>query len=252
MSLVLLPILALFIPLFPFSMVFNALFQRLQSSRARLAILLIWPQLGVFLANAADLEVPAWVILWALFTALLYAYRALALREVGLWTAFMATSAWTLLWVTWDPNQGWLRPVLYSLAFSAPLALLVLLSRELEKRFGAAYTGLYTGLAISLPRLSGTLVVVVLAIIGTPLFPAFSVMVSTIVDATSGSFATAVSVSAVWLLWGWAGARLLQGLIVGPPPDEPVSDLALVSVWAYASVLVILVIMGISMTGGVP
>ena len=68
---------------------------------------------------------------------------------------------------------------LYALGFSAPLVLLALLSAGLEKRFGAAYTDLYGGLAQSIPRFSGVLVVVILAAIATPLFPGFFILLNT-------------------------------------------------------------------------
>jgi NADH:ubiquinone oxidoreductase subunit 4 (subunit M) len=126
---------------------------------------------------------------------------------------------------------------------------MAMLGAGLERRFGAAYLGLYGGLAHSIPRFSGVLVVVVLAIIATPLFPTFFAMLSLIINAMSAAPLVAVGIASVWLLWSWAGARLLQGLIVGPQ-DKTVEDLSQTSMWLYIAVLVALVFAGIYWLGG--
>jgi len=131
-----------------------------------------------------------------------------------------------------------------------PLVLLALLTGGLERRFGAAYTGLYGGLAQVLPRFSGVLVFVVLAVIATPVFPTFFAMLSTIVTAVPAAPAVAAGVAVSWLVWSWAGARLLQGMIVGPGRDCEVRDLSRAATWGYASVLVLLVVAGLSWMGG--
>lgn len=250
MSEVMLLFAGLFLPLFPLSMIFNEIFERLRAPKLRIALLLIWPQFGVIIAHSSGIEIPGWIIFWALFTALLYGFRVLALREVGLWTSFMATSAWAILWLTFDSNAELMQSISYTFGFSVPLALLVLISGELEKRFGAAYTDLYGGLALTLPRLSGVLVFAVLAIIATPLFPGFAVMVSAIVGSSASSMATAMTAAGIWLLWGWAGARLLQGLIIGPAHEETTTDISATTAWLYAAILGLLVISGIYSIGG--
>lgn len=53
---------------------------------------------------------------------------------------------------------------------------------------------------------------------------------------------------ATWLTWSWAGARLLQGVLVGPGREEKVRDLGLGGTWAYALVLVLLVMCGLAAT----
>ena len=125
---------------------------------------------------------------------------------------------------------------------------MALLGAELERRFGAAYLGLYNGLAHSIPRFSGILVLVVLAIIATPLFPTFFAMLSLIIKTMPGAPLLATGVGIVWLLWSWAGARLLQGLIVGPQHNA-VADLSLANMWLYIVVLAGLVIAGVYCLG---
>lgn len=241
---------AFFLPLFPLSMGFNALFARLRHPLLRTMMLLAWPQSGVVALSLVATPIPGWVLGLALTTSILYGVRALALRELGLWTSFLATSSWALLWIPAYDGADALTLHLYALGFSVPLVLLALLTGGLERRFGAAYTGLYGGLAHMLPRFSGVLVFVVLAVTATPVFPAFFAMLSAIVTAVPAAPAVAAGVALTWLVWSWAGARLLQGMIVGPGRDHEVQDLSRAATWGYASVLMLLAVAGLSWMGG--
>ncbi len=241
---------ALFLPVFPLSMAFNMLYARTRSVALRVLLLLAWPQAGVAVLSVSSGDIPVWVILFAIWTALLYGVRALALREVSIWTGFLATSAWAVLWI---PAYGGAESVqlqLYALGFSAPLVLLALLVTELERRFGAAYTGLYGGLAHALPRLSGVLVFVVLAITATPLFPGFATMLDVIVTALPAMPVVAAVLAGTWLLWSWAGVRLLHGLIIGPAGEAAPQDLSPSATWAYVAALGALFAAGIYAMGG--
>ncbi|MGW8246614.1 MAG: hypothetical protein ACWGOV_00775 [Acidiferrobacterales bacterium] len=244
----------LFLPLFPLSMVFNLLFARLRHPMLRAVVLLAWPQVGLAIIFTAGVAVPGWLLVWALLTSLLYGLRALVLREVGLWSGFVATSAWALLWILHgsgaSPMQTQVQMQLFGLGISAPLVLLAFLVAGLERRFGAAYLGLYGGLAHSLPRFTGVLVVVVLAVIATPLFPTFFAMLSMIIKAFPATPIIAVGVGVVWLLWSWAGARLLQGLITGPQ-QLAVADLGQANMWIYVVVLAGLMFSGVYWLGAI-
>ena len=74
----------------------------------------------------------------------------------------------------------------------------------LERQFGAAYIGLYGGLAQRMPRFSGVLVISVLAASATPLFPTFFAMLYTVIVSQP---LPAVGLTVVWLIWSWAAAR---------------------------------------------
>ena len=89
------------------------------------------------------------------------------------------------------------------------------------------------------------MVFMVLAIIATPLFPGFFIMLATILQAFSGMPAIAIGVAVVWLLWSWSGARLLQGIIAGPAGDDDVLDLNGAVTWGYGLVLMLLMVSGI-------
>src|SRR5205085_7570374 len=90
--------------LFPLSIVFNRLVALLAHPLPRVALLGVWPLVGVELAgnelhSRADSAPPAWVSWWALATALLYAFRLMTTRDVHAWLGFLATSEWALLWL---------------------------------------------------------------------------------------------------------------------------------------------------------
>lgn len=236
----------LFLPLFPLSIVFNALLRRVDQPLVRSAIILAWPQIGLLVLSTLGGDLPSWLVVWALATAMLYAFRLLAMREVKRWTAFLATSSWAVLWLPVLGGVVLSEMWQYAAAFSLPLTFLTLLARSLERRFGAAYTGLYGGLALSTPRFAGILVVTVLAATATPLFPSFFTMLSSMVASRPEP---AITLTIVWLVWSWAGARLLQGLIVGTAVPDPSEDLDIPSTWGYTIALAGLVLAGLFLTG---
>lgn len=240
---------ALFLPLFPLSIVLNAMLTRVRHPAARAALLLAWPQIGVSLLLAAGHEIPQWLVAWALASSVFYALRLLTVRDLALWAGFLASSALALTWGL--VGAGALELRLFALWFSLPSALLALLGGPLTSRFGAAYAGLHGGLAQRQPRLAGALVAVVLAAIATPPFPGFFLML----DLLSGFAWTTVSaVLVVWLTWGWAATKLLQGFVFGPPSfgasHTAASDLGLASTWAYTGALALFVITGLYLSGG--
>ncbi|MCP5142974.1 MAG: hypothetical protein H6926_03705 [Chromatiales bacterium] len=239
---------ALFLPLFPLSMVFTRVFDRLRHPLARAALLLAWPQLGVLLIAQTALPPPDAFIVWALATAAFYAYRAIALRDVGLWIAFIAVSAWSLLWLG---AGDVLTMHVQALAFSVPLLLLNLLSGDLERRFGAAHTRLKLGLAAVAPRYAAVFVVAMLAAVASPVFPNFFSLLATITHrvAEHGAGLSVFMVALVWVLWTWSGARLIQGIVVGEGDARNVADLSTPMVWAYAGGFLFLAAAGLALAG---
>lgn len=236
----------LFLPLFPLSLGFNALLERVEHPLLRSTLILAWPQVGLLLLSTISEEPPSWLIVWALVTAMLYAFRLLSLREMGRWTGFLATSAWALIWL--PASVGAQAPELwiYAAAFSVPLAFMTPLVTILQRRFGAAYAGLNAGLALSTPRFAGVLVVTVLAATATPLFPSFFTMLATLIVSQP---VAAVAVAGVWLIWSWAAVRLLKGFIVGAAVWRPKQDLNIGTTWGFALGLAGLTIAGLILTG---
>lgn len=238
----------LFLPLFPSSIVFNQLWRRTTHPGLRAAVVLLWPQVGVVLVSRLDQAPPTWVLWWAALTALLYALRLLAMRDVHDWIGLLATSQWSMLWLLVQATPQ--HPSWFVLGSSIPLVLTVLLATALEHRFGAAYTHLYGGLAAAMPRFSVTLVLTVLAATATPVFPQFFVVLLLLLNSP---LQLSVLILVTSLAWSWAGLRLLQGLVVGAEDRErPVSDLRRGSAGVHALALIALAVGGIYLSGGVP
>lgn len=240
-----LAIIALFLPLFPASIVLNAALARLNDPLARAALLLLWPQLGVALLQRAPQELPSFLLPWALATSAFYALRLLTVRDMGRWAGFLATSALALAWVLAEGDATALHA--FALCFSLPAALMALLARPLNRRFGAAYAGLHDGLLGGLPRLSGVLALSVLAAVATPPFPGFFALLQ-VLHALDGAGAAGVLV--IWLVWGWAATRLLQGFLFGPAQSASPADIGRASTLVYAAALGGLALAGLVLTGG--
>lgn len=199
---------AVFLPLFPLSALFVLLFCRVRDLSLRALVILLWPQIGLMLASFAAPS-PA-LRIWALLTALLYAWRALSVQELDRWIAFIAVSAWSLLWVGWGARYDLAGMRLLGLEFSLSLLAPMLVNALLGRRVGVAYAGLNHGLPDVAPRLAGFLVVGVLAAVATPPFPSFFAVLGILHTAAPGM---AVGICAVWLLWSWTALRLLEGFI---------------------------------------
>jgi len=235
-----------FLPLFPLSFVFNAVLERMPNAWARALVLLIWPQIGVFLIAADIGHLPEWLQYWGLASAGLYAFRMLAMREVNLWIGFLATSSWSLLWIPAFDGMPLLELQVFALGFGLPLAIMAVTAGEIANRFGAAYTGLYGGLAVATPRLTGVLVVSLFAAIATPIFPAFFAVLHTLVLSQP---LPAVWLVTIWGTWSWGAARLLQGLIVGPADLPYPPDLGKGMTWVMSLLLAGLAILGLMYIG---
>jgi len=241
---------AIFLPLFPLGMIFNAVFQRIRRAWLRAVLLVGWPLAGVGLIQLVQFRVTDVLVMWALCSAVFYGYRAVVVREVGVWTGFLATSAWSLAWIAHAVGMQPDQLAIYVLAFSLPLVLLVFLIAELERRYESAYAGIVRGIAQAQPRLSGVVVLTLLAAIGSPLFPGFFAMLNSITQAAVAYPLVASGVAIVWLTWSWSGIRLLQELMVGDGTGtQHDNDITQGMTLTYGLSLLLLVIGGLLVSG---
>ncbi|WP_024325854.1 hypothetical protein [Thioalkalivibrio sp. AKL19] len=248
MSILLLVLAAFFLPLFPASVVFNRLAAANDHLGVRLALFVLWPQIGVLLILWSDLAVaPGLIAAWALLSALLYAFRMLTVREVGRWSAMLASSAWPLAWLYALQTPGVANLVAFTLALTVAPVLMLLVCAALTTRLEAAYTGLHGGLARDLPRLSGVIVVTTLAAMALPLFPGFFALLAVLGGATLWM---AIGILLTWLLWSWAGVRLLEGTVFGPRSGPIAADLTVLAAWGLSLLIGVIVAGGLAWTGG--
>jgi len=216
----------LFLPLFPMSIVFNFVFQRANTVWMRVILLLAWPLPGLWLIENSSSDLVDVFVFWALFTSILYGFRTVVIKELSVWTGFIATSAWSLLWVAEYLGADAEELLMHAFAFSLPLVLLAILVARLERQYESAYVGVVTGLAQEQPRMTGLFVVVMLAVIGSPLFPSFFSLLSNINNVVIVIPSIALAIVLVWLLWSWSGIRLLQELVVGDPAVIQYDDIS--------------------------
>lgn len=240
---------ALFLALYPLSIVLNAAHARLRRPVARFALLLLWPQVGVLLLYLAPGPVPPWFLTWGLLTAGFYALRLLTVRDLGRHAATLATSALALAWGLAAGGADAIQVGLFAFALSLPAALLSLLDGMLARRFGAAHAGLCQGLGGTAPRLAGVLVATVLAAVATPPFPGFFALLGLLHHLPGAALPP---VLLIWLLWAWAAARLLQGFIAGPCHHDAVADLAPADSRLWMAALAAFVLGGLYLAGGSP
>lgn len=238
---------ALFLPLFPFSMLLNFILLRMPSPIARFVLLLAWPQMGVAVLRLTNSEIPSFVVPWAVASSGLYALRLLTIRDLSLWAGFLTTSALPLTWALAHSGAQTGSLHLFAFWFGLPAALLALLTKPLITRFGAAYAGLPGGLSAMLPRLSAVLVATLLAAVATPPFPGFFAMLDLL---KRMNLLVGLAIGIIWVIWGWAATRLLQGFVVGAAEPASNHDLGRRSTWIYTSALCALVIAGLYLTGG--
>lgn len=238
-----------FLPLFPMSMIFNLVFQNAPSTWMKVVLLLGWPVIGIWLLDTESTTIPDWLFLWAIFTATLYAFRSAVIKEISIWIGFIATSAWSLVWVAESHGARFDDILMHVLAFSIPLALLAILVSRLENQYESAYAGVVTGLAQVQPRMTGILVVVMLAAIGSPVFPSFFSLLNNINIIITEMPVVAIGVALVWLLWSWSAIRLLQELIVGMPTiQQHHDDIGMGQTLLYSIVFILLVFAGMYMS----
>ncbi|GAB1717591.1 MAG: hypothetical protein NTAFB05_26330 [Nitrobacter sp.] len=202
------------LPLFPLSLLFNAGLQALPVWM-RVPALLALPAAGALLLGqtaAPPAPLATALQIFAAFTTLLYAWRLLAVQEVFIWARLQATSAWPLVWLAWLHGMSGVALVLVALAVTLPAAVLMILGCSLSRRLGGAYLGLRGRIGPAFPRLTGVWVVALLAALAAPPFPGFFAMIAVLQQIPAGLVAV---VLAVWLLWSWAAAVLLQHGLFG-------------------------------------
>lgn len=238
---------ALFLPLFPLSMLFNAVLQRLDTAWKRILLLLLWPLPGIGLLQGVGSQLEPGLqpvlLLWACLTSLLYALRSGAVRDLTIWTGYMATSCWALVWFAFA--GGVLPATSILLAFGLPLLLLMVMGGEIEHRFESAHASVVRALAVTQPRLATMLILVVLALIASPLFPGFFTMFALIVSSVEQQPLLAVALGLVWLVWSWSAMRLLQGFVTGDEADNTKRDLSVIRAAGYGMLLLLMIVFGV-------
>ena len=237
MSLALFLVAGLFLPLYPLSILPNALLQGQvdgvthPSSKWRRGpvfkslLVMLFPAIGVgcVLLGSAGLapqegRLPAVFGLWGGFTSVLYAFRLLTAKDGVIWISHLFSSALALIWV--GIAYG-VDPVLPAIGLSVSLIPLIIMLEQLTARFGIARSGLYPGLCFSMPLFAHLFIPAVLAAIAVPFSPSFfAVAALAFGGVAADEVAVLLPICLSWLLWTWAGVNLLTGIVWGVPRDD--------------------------------
>ncbi len=236
MTLALLLLAGLFLPLYPLSVLPNALLQGQLSTefgkgsewrRApafKTALLLVFPMIGVGLATLAlrvgapDARLLTLFGVWGGITSVLYAFRLLSAKDGEIWISHLFTSALALIWI--GIAYG-VNPLLPAIGLSVSLLPLVFMLEQLTQRFGIARSGLYPGLCCRVPWFSHLFVLSVLTAIAVPFSPSFfAVAALAFGGVAADEVVVLLPICLSWLLWTWAGVNLLTGIVWGIPRDD--------------------------------
>lgn len=216
------------LPLFPFSWVFNRFVGLLPAGAAQGLAVVALPQLGLQLLRfAPPARALSWLgphegMAWAVVSALLYGFRTLSVRELGIWTRLLASSGLALVWVGWWRGLPVPLLALTALSWTVPAAVLFFLVGALSRRLGGAYLGLRGGLVAAMPRMAASITLTVLALTATPLFATFF---ATLGDLRLLPLSWLPGALPLLFLWGWVAGRLFQDVLFGNYRGEAVTDL---------------------------
>jgi NADH:ubiquinone oxidoreductase subunit 4 (subunit M) len=146
-------------------------------------------------------------------------------------------------------SNGEDQVIFHILSFSLPLALMSLLVGEIVHRYESAYVGIVRGVAQAQPRLSGVMIIVMMAAIASPLFPGFFSMLQIITSMVLTYPLLVAGLSLLWLIWSWSGIRLLQELLVGPALAIKYRDISRARAIAYGLLIALLFLSGLLLSG---
>lgn len=232
MTLALLLLAGLFLPLYPLSVLPNALLQSRWKAGVgkgsglalKFAIILIFPVIGLGLATfAMRIGAPNSGLftlfgVWGGITSVLYAFRLLSAKDGEIWISHLFSSALALIWI--GISYG-VDPLLPAIGLSISLLPLVFMLEQLTQRFGIARSGLYPGLCCRMPGFSHLFVLAVLTAIAVPFSPSFFAIAALAFGGVAADeVVVLLPICLSWLLWTWAGVNLLTGIVWGVPRDD--------------------------------
>lgn len=232
------------LPLFPFHGLFVGTVAYLPTSVAAFAGFVL-PFLGFIGLSSVGSTLPAWMQAWlfvpALIGALYGVMKMTARHHVGEQAAYLGV---TLLAVPWWPLSvtGNAAPAaLYVTATALALLGFRLAAGFLLTRFGHLDIDKIRGLARPMPRFATLLILLMMAVMGLPLFGVFSGFMALLLGPSSFGAAGLAGVVVLWFLASWLMTHLLQRLLFGPPrTDVLYRDLTWPEVCSLAVVLVVL------------
>lgn len=235
---------ATFLPVFPFHGLFVGAVAHLPTSVAAFAGFAL-PFLGFIELGSIGSALPAWMqtglFVPALLGALYGLIKVLAGRHVGEQAAYLGVSLLAVPWWHLSVTGNAAPAALYVTATALALLGLRLAAGFLLTRFGHLDSDKIQGLARPMPRFATLLTLLMMAVMGLPLFGVFSGFMALLLGPSSIGAAGLAGVAVLWFLASWLMTSLLQRLLFGPPRTDVLHrDLTWPEVCSLAAVLVVL------------
>jgi len=232
------------LPLFPFHGLFVGAVAHLPASVAVFAGFAL-PFLGFIELGSVGSALPAWMqtglFVPALLGALYGVMKVIAGHHVGEQAAYLGVSLLAVPWWHLSVTGNAAPAALYVTATALALLGLRLAAGFLLTRFGHLDIDKIRGLARPMPRFATLLTLLMMAVMGLPLFGVFSGFMALLLGPSSFGAAGLAGVVVLWFLASWLMTHLLQRLLFGPPrTDALYRDLTWSEACSLAVVLVVL------------
>lgn len=218
-------------PLFPFNGGFVATLSNLPGSLPAFLVVL-FPSIGFSGISSLIHDLPVWLIhtllVLALLSALYSALKALVQFRMGHLLAYTYLVQIGIVW-WYVAISGTTTPhvVMYFCAVTLVTSGLYLASHYLNTRFGHLDMDKMGGVALSMPRLTTTFVVLITAAMGLPLFAGFSAFFNMILHISTAFSWSVLVILLIWLMMSWHYPLLMHRIFFGRPlvPAFPHRDL---------------------------
>ena len=239
----------LFLPLFPFHVVYvTALTRAPRGITVALSILL--PAIGVGGAAVLIPKLPqsalSAVSVMAAFGAVWGSIKALVQVRVSRLLAYAGLALYSVLW--WHLAQaGQLTPhsMLYASAVTLALGGLVFGWDRVRARYGDLDLTQIGGLVKPMPRFALCMALLVMAVAGLPPFALFFSYLAMLFSPSTTMSAGLVAVIAAWFAASWYMFGLMKRLLFGPHrTDLRYEDIGPAEIGAFAVVIALLILLG--------
>jgi NADH-quinone oxidoreductase subunit M len=232
------------LPLFPFHGLFVGAVAHLPASVAAFAGFAL-PFLGFIGLGSVGSALPAWMRAGLFVSILLGAFygvmKLTARHRVDEQVAYLGVILLAVPWWHLSVAGNAAPAALYVTAIALALLGLRLAAGFLQARFGHLDIDKMRGLARPMPRFATLLTLLMMAVMGLPLFGVFSGFMALLLGPSSFGAAGLAGVVVLWFLASWLMTSLLQRLLFGPPRMEVLyRDLTWLEVCSLAVLLVVL------------
>lgn len=210
------------------------------------------PFLGFMGLSSVSSALPTWIqpglFVLAFIGAFYGVMKMIARHRVDEQAAYLGVTLLAVPWWHLSVAGDAARATLYVTAIALALLGLRLAAGFVQTRFGHLDMEKIRGLARPMPRFATLLTLLIMAVMGLPLFGVFSGFMALLLGPSSSGALDLAGILVLWFLASWLLTSLLQRLLFGPPrTDVLYRDLT----WPESCSLVVLLVL-LALGGMVP